>query len=74
MINDAIERLKRGKDLTSGLMRAAMSEIMTGGASFDEIASFLIALKDKTETPDEISAAASVLREEAITIRPQVTR
>ena len=74
MINDAIERLTKGEDLTFELMRAVMNEIMTGSAPFDEIASFLIALKEKTETPDEISAAASVLREKAITIRPRVDR
>ncbi|MDP8233238.1 MAG: anthranilate phosphoribosyltransferase [Candidatus Saelkia tenebricola] len=74
MINDAIKLLTKKINLTSDIMKAVMGEIMTGTASFDEISSFLTTLKEKTETPDEIAAAASVLREKAIPIRPKVSR
>jgi anthranilate phosphoribosyltransferase len=42
-----------------------MEEIMTGGATDAQIAAFLVALRLKGETPDEITGCATVMREKA---------
>jgi anthranilate phosphoribosyltransferase len=62
MIQEAIEELVAGKDLTAALMETAMEEIMSGKAQDSLIVSFLIALNKKVETAAELTAAASVMR------------
>lgn len=51
-------RLIRGEDLTAAEARAALVEILSGDASPVQMASFLIALRQKGETVEEISALA----------------
>ncbi len=51
------------QDLTREEMQAAMSEIMTGQATPAQIAGFLIGLRMKGETVEEITAAAMVMRD-----------
>lgn len=58
----AIRLLIEGKDLSSEQMTAVMHQVMTGGATDAQIAGFLVALRIKGETVDEISAAANVMR------------
>lgn len=62
-IQQALQKLLDKQSLTHDEMRAAMQQIMSGGATDAQIAGFLIALRCKGETIDEISAAAEVLRE-----------
>jgi anthranilate phosphoribosyltransferase len=64
-IPEILETLLAGKDLSSSAMRAAMRTIMSGGATPAQIGAFLIALRCKGETVDEVTAAAQVLREMA---------
>ncbi len=59
----ALAELAEGKDLDSELMRAAMTEIMSGQADPAQIGGLLMALRVKGETPKEIAAAAGVMRE-----------
>ncbi|MEW6075415.1 MAG: anthranilate phosphoribosyltransferase [Candidatus Omnitrophota bacterium] len=68
MILEATERLKEGKDLSSGQMHLAMEEIMTGAVSTDAVVSFLVELKKKGETVEELTAAVSVMRTHAVKI------
>lgn len=64
-IPEILETLLAGKDLSPSAMRAAMRKIMSGGATPAQIGAFLIALRCKGETVDEVAAAAQVLREMA---------
>jgi len=68
MIKDCLANLINGKDLSTAEMTAAMNQIMEGSTSDAQIASFLTALAIKGETIDEITAAAKVMREKAVTI------
>ena len=68
MIKEAISKIVDGFDLTCKEMVACMNEIMTGAASAAQIAGFIVALRLKGETVEEITGAAMVLREKAIRI------
>ena len=59
----AIRRLTENHDLSSDEMTDVMRLIMTGQATPAQIGGFLIGLRMKGETVDEIAAAASVMRE-----------
>lgn len=59
----AIRAVTEGQNLSSEQMQQAMRLIMTGQASDAQIGGFLIGLRMKGETVDEIAAAASVMRE-----------
>jgi anthranilate phosphoribosyltransferase len=61
-IQAAINQLVQRQDLSSEAMREAMTLIMTGAATDAQIAGFLVALRMKGETVDEIAAAAEVMR------------
>ncbi len=63
MITSAIETLINGQDLDFETAKAVMNEIMSGETTNAQISAFLIALRIKGETPTEISAFASVMRE-----------
>ena len=62
-LEQAIDRLINGHDLNREEMSAAMMQIMTGAATDAQIGGFLVALRIKGETVDEIAAAAAVMRE-----------
>ena len=60
-IQYAIARLIDNNDLSREEMQAAMRLIMTGECSDSQIGGFLVALRMKGETIDEITAAAQVM-------------
>ncbi|MBL4762032.1 MAG: anthranilate phosphoribosyltransferase [Gammaproteobacteria bacterium] len=62
-IQQAISAVIEKRDLTSEQMTAVMSQIMTGEATPSQIGGFLVGLRMKGETVDEIAAAATVMRE-----------
>ncbi len=62
-IQQALSQLLNKQDLNSEQMGDVMRLIMTGGATDAQIAGFLIALRCKGESVDEIAAAAAVMRE-----------
>ena len=62
MIKEAIGKVVLKGDLTEREMEEAMREITTGSATASQIASFITALRIKGETPQEITAAAKVIK------------
>ena len=62
-IQHAIQTLLNYQDLSADDMKAVMRLIMTGGATDAQLAGFVIALRCKGETVDEIVAAAQIIRE-----------
>jgi anthranilate phosphoribosyltransferase len=65
MIREAITRVIEQKDLDEKQMIGVMNEIMSGDATPAQIGSFITALRMKGETIEEISGAATVMREKA---------
>ncbi len=59
----AIRAVNEQQHLTGEQMEAVMRIIMTGGATDAQIGGFLVGLRMKGETVDEIAAAARVMRE-----------
>jgi len=59
----AIRAVTERRNLSAEDMRAVMRLIMTGEATQSQIGGFLIGLRMKGETVDEIAAAAEVMRE-----------
>ena len=75
MIQEAIRDLIVGADLGRAKMRAVMEQIMSGQATDAQIGAFLVALRIKGETIDEIAGGAEVMREKAtpiVTVRPDL--
>ena len=62
-LSQAINAVIQKQDLSEEDMQSVMRTIMTGGATDAQIGGFLIGLRMKGETVNEITAAASVMRE-----------
>jgi anthranilate phosphoribosyltransferase len=62
-MQDAIRSVTERRDLTEAQMIDVMRLIMTGAATPAQIGGFLVGLRMKGETVDEITAAARVMRE-----------
>ncbi len=62
-IRDALSKVVEKQDLEQVEMHAVMKEIMTGEATPAQVGAFLVALRMKGETIDEVSGAAQVMRE-----------
>jgi len=73
VIQGTISRLLDGHDLTRAEANEAMGEIMRGEATQAQIAGFLVALRAKGETADEIAGCAEAMREHVLQVRPQRT-
>jgi len=71
VIQQTISRLLDGHDLTRAEANEAMSEIMRGEATQAQIAGFLVALRAKGETADEIAGCAEAMRAHVLQVRPQ---
>jgi anthranilate phosphoribosyltransferase len=68
-LRDAIARLVDGHDLSEDAMAAAVETILAGGATPVQIAGFLVALRMKGETVDELAGGARALRAHAVPVR-----
>ena len=64
----AIRTVADGRDLDDAAMTAVMRTIMTGEATESQIGGFLIGLRMKGETVEEIAAAARVMRDLAASV------
>ncbi|MBN4055376.1 anthranilate phosphoribosyltransferase [bacterium AH-315-K03] len=67
-IKTAIANLIDGASLSRDQMEVVMRQIMTGEATQAQIAGFLVALRIKGESVEEITGAAKVMRELAVPV------
>lgn len=72
MIQAVISKLIEKQDLAQNEIEQSMSDIMEGKATDAQIAAFIVALRLKGETIDEIAACARIMRQKAHTINPKV--
>jgi anthranilate phosphoribosyltransferase len=68
MIQEAIQALVDGRDLTEDQASSSMDEIMSGAATPAQIGSFITALRMKGETVDEVTGLAAAMRANATPI------
>ena len=73
MIQEAIQKLVSGQDIGGEGAREVMELIMSGQATDAQIGAFLIALRLKGETVDEIAGCARVMREKATPVKTKRT-
>ena len=71
MIQAALADLLEGRSLSRAQAHGVMDEIMRGEASSAQIGGFLVALRLKGETPDEIAGCAEAMREHVLVVRPE---
>jgi anthranilate phosphoribosyltransferase len=62
ILTKAIDALASGRDLAQEQASAVLAEIMAGDASETQIAAFLIALRTKGETVEELAGLAATMR------------
>ncbi len=72
MIREAITKSVEGTNLEGDVARSAMKDIMEGGATPAQIASFITAMRIKGETVQEIASFVQEMRERSVRIRPRV--
>ena len=68
MIIEALKKIVDSQHLSDTEMVAVTDEIMTGKATDSQIAAFVTALRMKGETAEELTAAATVMREKVAPI------
>jgi anthranilate phosphoribosyltransferase len=71
MIQQALQQVLDGRDLSREQTREVMGEIMSGAATPAQIGGFLVALRAKGETPDEIAGCAEAMRAHVLPVRPR---
>jgi anthranilate phosphoribosyltransferase len=71
VIQQALTAMLDGRDLSRDDARAVMDEIMAGEATQAQIGGFLVALRMKGETPDEIAGFAEAIRARGVSVAPQ---
>ncbi|HYX86941.1 MAG TPA: anthranilate phosphoribosyltransferase [Gaiellales bacterium] len=70
MITSAIKQLVEGRNLSGEEAHVAMMQVMSGDASPAQISGFLVALRMKGETPEEIAGCARAMRAHVTPARP----
>jgi anthranilate phosphoribosyltransferase len=68
MIRESISQLLDGQSLSAEQAEEVMGEVMTGQATPAQIAGFLVALRAKGETVEEITGCARAMRRAAVTV------
>jgi len=71
VIQGTIAKLLDGRDLTRDEACETMRTIMRGEATPAQIAGFLVALRAKGETADEIAGCAEAMREHVLRVNPK---
>jgi anthranilate phosphoribosyltransferase len=71
VIQGAMSRMLDGHDLTRAEACESMRSIMRGEATQAQIAGFLVALRSKGETADEIAGCAEAMREHVLRVSPK---
>jgi len=73
VIQEVLARLLDGHDMSRAEARSVMNEIMSGEATSAQIGGFLVALRLKGETADEIAGCAEGMRDHVVPVRPRAT-
>ncbi|HWX52385.1 MAG TPA: anthranilate phosphoribosyltransferase, partial [Solirubrobacteraceae bacterium] len=73
VLTRAIDRLASRSDLSADETAEVLGEIMHGEVSETQIAGFLIALRTKGETVEELAGLARAMREQAAPVRPRAS-
>jgi anthranilate phosphoribosyltransferase len=71
MIQEALRQVVEGRDLGRTGAREAMDAIMRGEATPAQIGGFLVALRAKGETAEEVAGCAEAMRAHAVPVRPR---
>jgi anthranilate phosphoribosyltransferase len=71
VIQAALVDVLEGRDLSREQAREVMNEVMNGEATPAQIGGFLIGLRAKGETADEIAGCAEAMREHVLPVHPQ---
>jgi len=71
VIQATLARLLDGHDLSRVEARETMNAIMVGEATQAQIAGFLVALRAKGETADEIAGCAEAMRDHVLAVTPR---
>jgi anthranilate phosphoribosyltransferase len=71
VIQRALAAVLDGRDLTRAEAREVMDEIMRGEATAAQTAGFLVGLRAKGETADEIAGCAEAMRDHVLVVRPR---
>jgi anthranilate phosphoribosyltransferase len=71
VIQQAIARILDGHDLTRQEAREVMNTIMAGEATPGQIGGFLVGLRFKGETADEITGCAEAMRSHVLAVSPK---
>lgn len=71
-MKEAIQKVVEGKNLTEEEAKKVMNIMLSGDATQAQLGSFLTAMRMKGETLDELTGFASVLKEKAEHIAPNV--
>jgi len=74
MIRQAIAKLVEAENLNQEEAEVVMEEIMRGGATPSQISAFLIALRMKGETAEEIAGCATAMRAYTLRVKPRQSR
>jgi anthranilate phosphoribosyltransferase len=69
-IQDALKTVVAGNDLSVAQATSVFTDIMEGKTSDAQIAAFIVALRMKGESANEITGAASAMREKAVRVLP----
>lgn len=72
-LREALERVLARTSLTSPEAASALEEIVTGDVAQPVIAAFLVALRMKGESPEEVAGFARTMRAHAVAVSPQAT-
>ncbi|MFM8888685.1 MAG: anthranilate phosphoribosyltransferase, partial [Solirubrobacterales bacterium] len=71
VLTRAIDRLASGEDLDAGEVESVLTVIMEGGSDEVQTAGFLIALRTKGETVEELAGMARTMRRLATPVTPE---
>jgi anthranilate phosphoribosyltransferase len=68
-IQTAIEKIAQRENLTGDEMKAVMWEILSGSVTHAQLGGFLVGMRTKGETLEEMTAAAEILRELVVPVK-----
>jgi anthranilate phosphoribosyltransferase len=74
LVTGALDAVASGRDLSEAEAGAVLAEIMRGAVSHTQIAGFLIALRTKGETVDELAGLARAMRAFAVPVPARAER